>query len=66
MVGARPVVRSIERRRPVDPRIGGIEPARLEESALAATHLDLGEAVAVEVAAQRRNDVVDVGADHVA
>src|SRR5262245_54256077 len=40
-----------------DPRIIGIEPAGAENSALAAAHLDLDEAVAVEMAAQRRNDV---------
>src|SRR5262249_45164684 len=44
-----------------DPRVLRVEPAGAEESASAAAHLDLREAVAVEVAAQRRKDVVDVG-----
>src|SRR5262249_45080808 len=48
-----------------DARIIGIEPAGAENSALAAAHLDLAEAVAVEMAAQRRNDVVHIGSDHV-
>src|SRR5262245_55337638 len=39
-----------------DPRILRIEPAGAENAALAAAHLDLNEAVAVEMAAQRRND----------
>src|SRR5262249_7775906 len=43
-----------------DPWILGVEPARAEKSAAAAAHLDLGKTLAVEVAAQRRNDVVDV------
>src|ERR671931_1855502 len=45
-----------------DPGVVGIEPSRLKKSASAAAHLDLREAVAVEVAAPRRNDVVNVGA----
>src|SRR5262249_61703697 len=48
-----------------DPRVLRVEPAGAEESASAAAHLDLREAVAVEVAAQRRKDVVDVGSHHV-
>ena len=49
-----------------DPGIVGIEPARLEETGAAEAHLDLGKAVAVEMAAQRRNDVVGLGSDHIA
>jgi hypothetical protein len=48
-----------------DPRVLRVEPAGAEESAAAAAYLDLCEAVAVEVAAQRRNDVVDVRSHHV-
>src|SRR6266542_3479123 len=48
-----------------DPRIVWIEPARLKKSASAAAHLDLREAVAVEMAAQRRNDVVYAGPDDI-
>src|SRR3989440_5718272 len=48
-----------------DPRILRIESAGAENAALAAVHLDLNEAVAVEVAAQRRNDVVHVRSHHV-
>ena len=43
-----------------------VKPARLEKSAAAAAHLDLGETMAVEVAAQRRNDVVDIRSNHIA
>src|SRR5262249_23301366 len=48
-----------------DPWILWVEPAGAKESAPAAAHLDLGETVAVEVTAQRRNDVVDVRSHHV-
>src|SRR5262249_8837800 len=48
-----------------DPRIFGVEPARAEKSATAAADLDLREAVAVEMAPQRRNDVVDIRSDHI-
>src|ERR1700730_3562283 len=48
-----------------DPRILRIEPAGAENAALAAAHLDLNEAVAVEMAAQRRNDVIHVRSHHV-
>src|SRR6516164_6759763 len=48
-----------------DPRILRIESAGAENSALAAAHLDLDETVAVEVAAQRRNDVIHVRSHHV-
>src|SRR5262249_38612075 len=36
-----------------NPRVLGIKPARLEKSAAAAAHLNLGETVAVEVAPER-------------
>src|SRR5215471_11311270 len=49
----------------INPRILRIEPAGAENAALAAAHLDFLEAVAVEVAAQRRNDVVHVRPHHV-
>src|SRR5262249_33648434 len=48
-----------------DPRVLGVEPARAEKSATAAADLDLRKTVAVEVAAQRRNDVVDIRSDHI-
>src|SRR5262249_52931046 len=48
-----------------NPWVLGVAPARPEKSAAAAAYLDLSEIVAVEVAAQRRNDVVHIGADDV-
>src|SRR5215510_5673371 len=52
--------------RPGDPRIGRIGPAGLEETALAAAQLNLLESISVEVAAERRDDVINVRAHHVA
>src|SRR5262249_56778952 len=44
-----------------DPRILRIEPAGAENSALAAAHLDLDEAVAVEGAAQAPHGALRIG-----
>src|SRR5215469_5214689 len=51
---------------PAHPRIRRIEAACIEMPALCRSHLDRTEAVAIEMATQRWDDVVDVGADHIA